>query len=1479
MATATKETRGKWKETDRRVRHPLQAVRGYIRRYIILEGIGLSLLYLTVAFWLQSLQGLTSNSSLDLYIRGLILTVVVLGLAALAVTKTILRLFREFSDKAMALLLERRFPRELGDRLITAVELADPKKSEKYGFSLPLTEKTIRDAAERVERVPVRRVFNWSRLRWIYILCACMTVGILTVLGTAVCLARGSSPMDFAWRFSDTAGIWVDRNVLMRDLHWPRQTYLEVLGFQQTESHPVSDVGSLKRAVRKPETDEEMVVKVVRATEADLCAGIVGLLAAPWGQGPVLGTTTAFRTGVTKIVDGTIASLEAKEELASERNERLGIELASAEAVAKIKQVDAGGPAEKAGLKPYDVIYQIDYNKVKLREMHIGAGETRDQLYVRAVKWMKCDLSVPGGWTPLMWKDVEALPAIDTAEYVSMESLMGSVKLEPNWDGWILDHYDLAGDWTTWPADQVQRQFKNEKVRFRMEELRDIAADRNSLLGVELAKFETKAIVKSVSKDGPAQKAGLKEGDRITQVQYFSAVEPFDVTDVRSLQDAAPGPRGDKELFVTVMRDGTSIDFKLAKLGEVPVSSGDHNGLLGVMLKNADDKGGAQVEKLLPNGPADQAGIKVDDKIVHVEFVTLAEPYVVTDVASLQGALPYHNTDKPAQVTVLRDGKAIEMKAALKVHLAVHPLGQIFERLSQLAAEPGMVRRIRELRVPDKVTLYTRTKTDGGTAPYDATENNKFGIGLATVPRTTTFTVRAMLAVPTVVEKDADGKDKPAKEKVYFGDYETTERTISVIPAPSLTSLTVDRLEPAYVYYRLKDLDQKKLKNVKHISVAEPLGLIGLNTIKVAVGSNVVFRGKLADVDQGRKLREIRVRAPTDNEILESGEKRDSAAVPKIDPIKFEGEATEFNLDLANVSTSYEFVLEFRDNFNAVGKQHLRVEAQRDDPPEAQVEIFAEKQMRKAKMRGKNARALPPGVADAWLITADAVLPLKGFLRDDYGITDANWVVRLELTDVEFSPESSKKNLPQLVTDMPAGGVPTKVEPIPKIKDYFDQARPLTMPLRDYLYSFGQWERNQERRAVTLDQIAQLNDAERGSVRMRELIQAGEYDGILSQARDLLDMRERVLGPDHVDVAKSLRIVASILEGGKGDEAEARILRDRAAVIDQPHGVRFDWPTEIKDDFRLTNVRRLIDRQRTPANDLFLPRLKADGKHAQLHYFMYLSVSATDNNVERGPNTTPGKQPIKFLIVSDTEFLAQIAEDEAALSDRLEKAYKSLERVRVMLDEQSRRLAVGTPTYEDIRNHRSLAQTYLAESIAVSRGVFKEYESIVQHLEINQARVEGNPDVPFGPMNKKLTEVKNTIATPLGNLVQGQPIFIDGDKINPLFGPKHPSVDFPTLEANIKRQFEATDLQLGVIPADRLAKLREEVKNGKEDTVRLMEELNGVLKVMAQVVTFEAAKILLNQLAKEETARAREMREITREIEAQILRDLLDPKK
>jgi hypothetical protein len=230
-------------KADPRVLHPLHQLRGLIRRYVTLEGVAIVALFLAIWFWVGLLldYGVFKLFTFDWVqeapraVRLYTLVVIVAALLALVITRIVLRLAREFSAPSLALVLERRFPQLLGDRLITAVELADVEKQAEYGYSPELIRKTIDDARERVGQVPVSQAFNWGRLRRQGYRFAALTLGVLLLVGIGVCAIWAVKPRQFTGGFSDVASIWVERNVLLRNTAWPRQAYLELLDFPGDE--------------------------------------------------------------------------------------------------------------------------------------------------------------------------------------------------------------------------------------------------------------------------------------------------------------------------------------------------------------------------------------------------------------------------------------------------------------------------------------------------------------------------------------------------------------------------------------------------------------------------------------------------------------------------------------------------------------------------------------------------------------------------------------------------------------------------------------------------------------------------------------------------------------------------------------------------------------------------------------------------------------------------------------------------------------------------------------------------------------------------------------------------------------------------------------------------------------------------------------------------------------------------------------------
>jgi hypothetical protein len=233
--------------TDLRVRHPLHAIRGRIFWYVLIEGTALAVLFVAAFFWLGlALDYLSwtlfsfdwlytfdesTGTRSTVILRLAMLLLLGGGLVSLIVFKIMRRLFKEFSDASVALLLERRFPNQLGDRLITAVELADPKLSEKYGYSQAMVDATIRDAADRVEKLPVHEIFRWGRLKGQVALGVLATLGLYLLIGVAWCAWKQAAPWDYGVRFHHTASIWAERNLLLMSSYWPPSTLIELIRF------------------------------------------------------------------------------------------------------------------------------------------------------------------------------------------------------------------------------------------------------------------------------------------------------------------------------------------------------------------------------------------------------------------------------------------------------------------------------------------------------------------------------------------------------------------------------------------------------------------------------------------------------------------------------------------------------------------------------------------------------------------------------------------------------------------------------------------------------------------------------------------------------------------------------------------------------------------------------------------------------------------------------------------------------------------------------------------------------------------------------------------------------------------------------------------------------------------------------------------------------------------------------------------------
>jgi hypothetical protein len=303
MATVTPRAPSRNLEQARtRIRSPLDRLRKYIASYISAEGAAVFGLFVALWFWIGMLLDygcfklLTVDwvQELPWWFRFGILVVLTSALLALVAVKVLTGLLKRFSDAAVALVLERRFPRQLGDRLITAVELSDPEEAARLGYSADLVRQTIHEAAERVDQVPVKEVFDWRRLVYQGILVVMLTLGLYLLAGAGFAAVRvlgdeGTTAQGFG-DLNEVSSIWFERNVLLRNTIWPRRAYLEIVDFPddlriaKDTSPPTLRVRAWKYVLAEPSAPEgwRLLTWQDLQDRDDLLGGDVPELPADW---------------------------------------------------------------------------------------------------------------------------------------------------------------------------------------------------------------------------------------------------------------------------------------------------------------------------------------------------------------------------------------------------------------------------------------------------------------------------------------------------------------------------------------------------------------------------------------------------------------------------------------------------------------------------------------------------------------------------------------------------------------------------------------------------------------------------------------------------------------------------------------------------------------------------------------------------------------------------------------------------------------------------------------------------------------------------------------------------------------------------------------------------------------------------------------------------------------------------------------------
>ena len=194
-------------EIPRDIRDVLDELRRRIRKYVLIEGVSAVVALLCLLFWftlsLDVVHFAARKLELPTWSRTLCSVAAIATLTAAVIVWILVRSLRRFRARALALVLEKRFP-QLGDRLITAVELAGKDNTADGGLGGAMLQRTVADAAQSARGLDLESVFDRRPMfRWL--------------IGGLVLLA---SVAGFGAVRADAMERWFNAFVLLRDDYW-----------------------------------------------------------------------------------------------------------------------------------------------------------------------------------------------------------------------------------------------------------------------------------------------------------------------------------------------------------------------------------------------------------------------------------------------------------------------------------------------------------------------------------------------------------------------------------------------------------------------------------------------------------------------------------------------------------------------------------------------------------------------------------------------------------------------------------------------------------------------------------------------------------------------------------------------------------------------------------------------------------------------------------------------------------------------------------------------------------------------------------------------------------------------------------------------------------------------------------------------------------------------------------------------------------
>jgi hypothetical protein len=592
--------------------------------------------------------------------------------------------------------------------------------------------------------------------------------------------------------------------------------------------------------------------------------------------------------------------------------------------------------------------------------------------------------------------------------------------------------------------------------------------------------------------------------------------------------------------------------------------------------------------------------------------------------------------------------------------------------------------------VPAMVEVNFRGSESTSNATYKREDGNKFSVPLEPLKDSKIFKFRA-------------------RGENYF----TPPKTITLVPAPTPASISIDKEEPAYIYHRLIGPDQMPLRGEKHLTKGVALSMTGeTNTIGVPLGSKLVIHvrtrtekiGKDDNADEfsdnDRKLRAERPVFVKDPSTLDASFEAFRGA------IKVDEDHYGFSLMMDNITRNHDFMVEFFDEDNIRGKRRFKVLRTLDSEPHVGnlnvLGYLPRKPKFKAaaisdKEKGKEAREPrdQSELTSAYLITPDAYIPLECKIADDYGLVRVGYHFKYRKVDFELIAQGGKK-LPSLEIDQATRRFHAEL----------------------VVSNFQLWPGN----PITWHA-------------------APNY-----------------IGWTAATIQRDIQIAQGYKEGYIPAPAFADLLKDKERAREMIH------PDDLQK--QLTGIRTVkaweFDFKQDPGFDLqrYVKELKAGAldEIGQMHYHLQIAVQATDNNVETGAEydveidaTDADGRKIKktltqkgntkknangylsFIVVSENELLAQIALEEEMLNEKLEAAREKVDGGMVsLLEQQSKTRTTKADDMESILNRMNEIRTALASSGNTLNEAYQAYDNILKEMRYNRvdktriAKIEDN---------------------------------------------------------------------------------------------------------------------------------------------------------